>query len=184
METLKDYIKSDIYCYYGKEYRSLREYFCISLELKYIITYRKAALTPVTLLRMFYKLYLIYLSHKTQIQISSKTRIGKGLYIGHLRRVIINSDAILGNNVNLSLGVTIGWENRGRRTRSPTLENNIWVGTNAVIVGKIKIGNDVLIAPNAFVNFDVPDHCIVIGNPVKIHFCPCATENYLNYTVS
>ena len=42
------------------------------------------------------------------------------------------------------------------------------IRTNSTVVGKIKIGNDVLIAPNTFVNFDVPDHSIVIGNPARV----------------
>ena len=53
-------------------------------------------------------------------------------------------------------------------------------GANAVIVGKINIGNNVLIAPNSYVNFDVPDNSIVIGNPGKIIHKDNATEGYIN----
>ena len=52
-----------------------------------------------------------------------------------------------------------------------------------MIVGNIKIGNDVLVAPLTFVNFDVPDHSVVIGNPAKIIFKENATEGYINKTV-
>lgn len=48
------------------------------------------------------------------------------------------------------------------------------------MVGKINIGDDVLIAPNAFVNFDVPSHSIVIGNPGTIIIRENATESYIN----
>ena len=51
--------------------------------------------------------------------------------------------------------------------------------SNLIVVGKIKIGNDVLIAPGAYVNFDVPDHSIVIGNPGKIIPKQNATEGYI-----
>ena len=61
--------------------------------------------------------------------------------------------------------------------------DNVWIGTNSVIVGNIKIGNDVLVAPLTFVNFDVPDHSVVIGNPAKIIFKENATEGYINKTV-
>ena len=57
--------------------------------------------------------------------------------------------------------------------------NEVWIGTNAVVVGKIRIGNNVLIAPNAFVNIDVPDNSIVIGNPAIIKYCKSATEEYI-----
>lgn len=57
--------------------------------------------------------------------------------------------------------------------------NCVWIGPNAVIVGKIKIGNNVLIAANSYVNFDVPDNSIVIGNPGKIIHRENATEGYI-----
>ena len=80
-------------------------------------------------------------------------------------------------------GVTIGQENRGKRKGCPVIGDNCWIGTNAVIVGKITIGNDVLIAPLSFVNFDVPSHSIVIGNPAKIIHKENATHEYINRTV-
>ena len=57
------------------------------------------------------------------------------------------------------------------------------IGTNAVIVWNIKIGDDVLIAPNAYVNMDIPDHSVVVGNPAIIHSKENATEGYVNRTV-
>ena len=89
----------------------------------------------------------------------------------------------MGKNINLSTGVTIGQENRGKRKGAPTIGNNVWIGPNAVIVGKITIGDDVLIAPLTYVNFDVPSHSIVIGNPGKIIHQDNATEEYINRTV-
>lgn len=50
-----------------------------------------------------------------------------------------------------------------------------------MVCGKIKIGNDVLIAPNAYVNFDVPDHSVVVGNPGKVYHRENATEGYIDY---
>ena len=59
----------------------------------------------------------------------------------------------------------------------------MWIGVNSTIVGKIKIGNNVLIAPNSFVNVDVPDNSVVVGNPCKIIYKENATENYINNKV-
>lgn len=63
---------------------------------------------------------------------------------------------------------------------SPTIGNRVFVGINATIVGNIKIGDDVLIAPNTFVNFDVPSHSVVIGNPGVIHHKENATVGYIS----
>ena len=52
-----------------------------------------------------------------------------------------------------------------------------------MIVGKINIGNNVLIAPNAYVNFDIPDNSVVTGNPAKVYPNENATEGYINNRV-
>ena len=123
------------------------------------------------------------LALQTHINISWRVKIGKGFYIGHIGTVVINSSVIIGKNVNIATEVTIGQENRGKRKGVPILGDNVWIGTNAVIVGNIKIGSDVLIAPLTYVNFDVPDHSIVIGNPGKIIHKDNATTGYINNTV-
>ena len=93
--------------------------------------------------------------------------------------MIIHPDAELGNNINVGTGITIGAENRGKRKGAPVIGNRCWIGTNAVVVGNIKIGDDVLIAPLSYVNFDVPSHSVVIGNPGKIIKKDNATLDYI-----
>jgi serine O-acetyltransferase len=114
------------------------------------------------------------------LEISWRTKIGKGFYIGHAFNITINPDAEIGEWCNIHKGVTIGQQNRGKRKGAPKIGNRVWIGVNATIVGKIEIGDDVLIAPNAFVNCDVPSHSVVIGNPCKIHYKENATEEYIN----
>ena len=109
-----------------------------------------------------------------------KTNIGPGLYIGHPYCITINPDAIIGKNCNIHKGVTIGQENRGIREGTPKIGNDVWIGVNATIVGKIIIGDDVLIAPNSYVNRDVPSHSIVFGNPCIIKHKDYATEGYIH----
>ncbi|MFV8281350.1 hypothetical protein ACNKXS_07380 [Christiangramia marina] len=65
-------------------------------------------------------------------------------------------------------GVTVGNKSRGKRKGSPIIGDRVLIGPNSVVVGKIKIGNDVLISPPTLVNFDVPDNAVVLGNPAKI----------------
>lgn len=95
----------------------------------------------------------------------------------------MNPSTIIGKNCNLNKGCTLGKENRGKRKGAPILGDNVWIGTNSVVVGKVHIGNDVLIAPNAYVNFDVPDHSIVLGNPGNIIKKGNATEGYITMRI-
>ena len=106
--------------------------------------------------------------------------IGNGLYIGHPYGITINKDARIGNYVNIHKGVTIGQENRGKRKGVPTIGSKVWIGINATIVGRVIIGDDVLIAPNTYINCDIPSHSIVFGNPAIIRHADNATEHYVN----
>ena len=114
------------------------------------------------------------------VEISPTVKIGEGLYIGHPYGITINPKAVLGKNINIHKGVTIGQENRGRRKGVPVIGNSVWIGVNSTIVGNITIGDDVLIAPNSYVNRDVPSHSVVFGNPCIIRHQENATEDYVN----
>ena len=63
------------------------------------------------------------------------------------------------------------------------METTFFVGIYATVVGNIRIGDDVLIAPNSYVNVDVPQHSVVIGNPAVVHHKENATEGYINYRI-
>lgn len=88
--------------------------------------------------------------------------------MGHFKNIVINQNASVGQNCNIMQGVTIGNESRGKRRGAPVIGNRVLIGPNSVVSGKITVGDDVLIAPLTFVNFDVPDNAVVIGNPAKI----------------
>lgn len=174
----------DFIRYYGTDTISNKEFKKKPLEVQWLYYYRilhnreNSKYTYKYYLRKFNKI-----KRMTHISIGYNTEIGEGFYIGHTGRVIINGAAQLGKNVNIATGVTIGQENRGQRKGCPIIGNSVWIGTNAVIVGKITIGDDVLIAPLSFVNFDVPSHSIVIGNPAKIIPSKNATIDYINNVV-
>ena len=166
---------------------SIKEKFFMSPELKYQILWRKASYyrqnKPSGFLSKWYGIKLMKELKKTHINIPSETHIDKGLFIGHLGRIVIHPEAKLGKNINLSAGITIGQANRGKMKGVPTIQDNVWIGTGAVIVGNITIGTDVIIAPNAFVNTDIPSHSIVIGNPAVIHPKDNATYGYISNPV-
>jgi len=148
---------------------------------RYMYLLRKAAkCSKYSPLGLIYRSYLRKYSFLYGFQIPVSTHIGEGFYIGHHGTIIINAKAKIGTNCNISPGVTIGQANRGKLKGYPTIGNNVWIGTGAVIVGNITIGSNVLIAPNSFVNVDVPDNSLVLGNPVKIHAKENPTEGYIN----
>ena len=131
--------------------------------------------------RMFFEFLKKRYSFKYGFQIPSSTKIGKGFFIGHFGTIVINCEVRIGNNCNIAHGVTIGQANRGKLKGSPTIGDKVWIGTNSVIVGRITIGNNILIAPNSFVNFDIPSNSLVIGNPAKVIAKDNPTEGYINF---
>lgn len=144
--------------------------------LRFIWVFRKAR----TSWNPLWRLMLARMRERYGLEIPWKTQIGEGLYIGHAFNITVNPSAEIGRNCNIHKGVTIGQENRGKRKGAPTIGDDVWIGVNATIVGSIKVGSDVLIAPGAYVNCEVPDHSIVLGNPCKVVPCKNATEGYIN----
>ncbi len=201
-DELKDIVYSDLFRYTGNKrsheqiYRTYLEELRSSPEFSYISTFRrtqyyyKQSQKYDNWKKLVYKVkfsisnfHLERLSRKYHIQIPYDTQIGKGFYLAHFGRVIIHPKSVIGHNVNVSTGVVIGTQFRGRRKGSPTIGNYVWIGANAIIVGNISIGNNVLIAPGSYVNFDVPDGSIVIGNPGLIRRSTSATLSYINNTI-
>ena len=102
------------------------------------------------------------------ISIPYSCTIGHSFYIGHFGGVIINANAKIGNNCNISQGVTIGVSGRGDKRGVPVLGDHIYIGANAVLVGKIIVGNNCLIAANSLVVDSVNDNATVLGVPAKV----------------
>ena len=103
-----------------------------------------------------------------------------GVYFGHAYGITINPKAVIGKNCNIHKGVTIGQENRGARKGTPRIGDRVWIGVNSTVVGNVTIGDDVLIAPNTYVNMDIPPHSIVLGSPCICKHRDNATEGYIN----
>jgi serine O-acetyltransferase len=126
--------------------------------------------------RLFFK----WMQVKFGFQIPHITKISGGLFMGHFGGIVISNEAVIGENCNIAQGVTIGRINKGSRKGAPVVGNRVWIGPNAVLVGNISIGENVLIAPLTFVNIDVPANCMVIGNPAKI-IEGKSSEDYINF---
>lgn len=167
----------DYYRMTGEKWNGVKG--CLLMLLRYDIRYLYLIRRKKTKART---LFAIRASRKYGLEILSDN-IGPGLYIGHAHNINVNPEAVIGKNCNLNKGCTLGKENRGKREGAPILGDNVWIGTNSVVVGRVHIGDDVLIAPNAYVNFDVPDHSIVLGNPGKIIRKENATEGYITMRI-
>ncbi|WCO03103.1 serine O-acetyltransferase [Psychroserpens ponticola] len=175
-------IKADLYRY-GKQTSILLGF--KEPGFRYMYFLRKAAVHKKrSFLGLFFHFIVRRLSHKYGFQIPVSTSIGEGFYIGHFGTIVINEKATIGKNCNIAHNITIGQANRGKLKGVPTIGDMVWIGTGAVIVGNITIANNVLIAPNAYVNFDVPEGSIVLGNPAKIINRDNPTLGYINNILS
>tara|TARA_R100001369_G_C3316683_1_gene168209 strand:+ start:1003 stop:1554 length:552 start_codon:yes stop_codon:yes gene_type:complete len=103
----------------------------------------------------------------TGISLPYAASIGSGFYIGHFGNIIINVSAVIGNNCNISQGVTIGVSGKSANRGVPIIGNNVYIGANSVVAGKIMVGDNVVIGANTFVNKDVESNVTVLGVPAK-----------------
>lgn len=104
----------------------------------------------------------------TGIEIHPGAKIGKGFFIDHGMGVVIGETAIIGDDVTLYQGVTIGGTGPEKGKRHPTLKKGVVVGTGAKILGNITIGSNVKIGAGSVVVTAVPDNCTVVGIPGKV----------------
>lgn len=180
---MKHNIYDDLYRYSGKRSLALLlRYFFFTPGFRYVFLYRKTSNSSFMIQKILWKVLLRRCMLSTAIQIPELTNIDKGFRICHFGHIVVNPATVIGKNFNISQGVTIGHA-EGKIKGSPKIGDNLSIQSNAVVVGGINVGNDVLIAPNAFVNFDVPDGSIVIGNPGKIILKEKASAKYIVYKV-
>jgi len=104
----------------------------------------------------------------TGIEIHPGATIGNGLFIDHGMGVVIGETSILGDNITLYQGVTLGGTGKEKGKRHPTIGNNVVVGTGAKILGNINIGDNSYVGANAVVIKDVPPNSTVVGVPGRI----------------
>ena len=107
-------------------------------------------------------------ARKTGIEIHPGATIGKGLFIDHGSGVIIGETTVIGNNVTLYQGVTLGGPGKEKGKRHPTLEDNVMVSAGAKILGSFTIGENAKIGAGSVVLEEVPPNCTVVGVPGRI----------------
>ena len=130
------------------------------------LIYRRVQIPMIRqLLLLFTVLWQKLIEISTGISIPASAKIGTSFYIGHFGGIIINAKAIVGNNCNISQGVTIGVSGIGNYRGVPKIGNNVYIGANAVIAGKIVIEDNALIGACSLVNSDVFENEVVVGVP-------------------
>lgn len=102
---------------------------------------------------------------KTGIEIHPGAKIGKRFFIDHGVGVVIGETAVIGDNVTLFHGVTLGGTGKDKGKRHPTIEDNVFIGCGAKILGNIVIGKNSKIGANAVVLKDVAANSTVVGIP-------------------
>ena len=167
---MKEYIKKDLFRYEGMKCHSLKtqlRYLLVTPGFQYSWCLRHASNASYLLSQIMWKILLRMLMYMYGIQIPHTVKLGEGLRIGHWGTIIVNPNCVIGKNFSIGPGCLIG-SAKGKRSGVPTIGDNVILTANCMIVGGVEIGDDVLIGPGAFVNFNVPKNSIVIGNPGKI----------------
>lgn len=173
-------IKMDLYRYSGNtQLKNFLKHYFLSPGFRITVWFRLASKFNGPFGAIL-NLILMHYRYLFGIDLKRNTKIGKGFYIGHFSGIVISSAAVIGNNCNISQGVTIGVAGKGENRGCPTIGNNVYIGAGAKIIGKITIGNNVAIGANAVVTKDVPDNAVVGGIPAKIISMDGASEILTN----
>ncbi len=107
-------------------------------------------------------------ARKTGIEIHPGATIGKGLFIDHGHGVVIGETAIVGDNVTLYQGVTLGGTGKEKGKRHPTIKDNVMISAGAKVLGSFTVGENSKIGAGSVVVNEVPPNCTVVGIPGRV----------------
>jgi serine O-acetyltransferase len=116
------------------------------------------------------------MSEVFQVDIHPATRIGSAVFIDHGTGIVIGETAVIGDEVSILQGVTLGGTGKERGDRHPKLGKGVLVGANATILGNIEIGDYAKIASGSVVLRPVPPGCTAAGVPARLTNCPTCPE--------
>ena len=148
--------------------RNLVEVLLTYSGLHVIIAHRIAHALDQLKLPVLPRLLMALARGFTGVEVHPAATIGRGLFIDHGFGVVIGETAVLGDNVTLFQGVTLGGTGKEKGKRHPTIGDNVVIGAGAKVLGNITVGRDSMIGANAVVIRDVPEHSTVVGVPGRI----------------
>jgi serine O-acetyltransferase len=180
--NLFDLIKNDAFRYIGnKTFLNIVKLYLQSCGFRYTVWLRVANFCRFNKFVYFFPwCILTHLKYKYGIDIPAQTKISPGFYIGHFGGIVISSNVVIGRNVNISQGVTLGFQPRGKNKGYPIIGDNVYIGPGSVIFGDIVVGNNVVIGANSIVNRDLSSNSTYAGNPAK-KISDIGAEDMLNF---
>jgi serine O-acetyltransferase len=116
--------------------------------------------------KIVYLLLKVPLELTLGIDITTNSNIGPGLYIGHFGGVFVHCDA--GRNLSLGQDVTLGYKGAGRSNGWPQVGNDVYLGTGSKVIGRVTLGDGVIVGANTVVTKDVPAYTRVVGAAVRM----------------
>lgn len=99
----------------------------------------------------------------TNMSLPHAARLGPGLVLGHVGPIVVSREAMVGSDCGLMQGVTLGRRSGGEKKGAPSLGNGVFVGVNAVVYGRITVGDGANIGALSYVDKDVPANGVVRG---------------------
>jgi serine O-acetyltransferase len=116
------------------------------------------------------------MSEVFQVDINPATRIGRGVFIDHGTGIVVGETAVIGDDVSMLQGVTLGGTGAERGDRHPKIGKGVLLGAGAKVLGNITIGDYARIASGAVVLKPVPSGCTAVGVPARLVNCPTCEE--------
>lgn len=177
--SFKKAICADVFRLRGRgTYREVARAFLLARTFRPVFTLRLCqALTENGVLRVLL-LPIAKIAHRISchwaaVDLPWRTKIGPGFCIVHGWGLVVSEGALIGANVTLFHGVTLGRSDvihpdGGRDIRYPSLGSNVWIGPNAIVVGGVNIGSGSRVIGGSFVFKDVESNCMVSGNPAHL----------------
>lgn len=107
-------------------------------------------------------------ARRTNIEIHPGATIGRRLFIDHGTGVVIGETAVIGDDVTLYQGVTLGGTGKDIGKRHPTVGSGVMIGAGAKVLGPFSIGNNTKIAAGSLVLHEIPENCTAVGAPARV----------------
>ncbi len=182
---LRALLAADLYRYAGRTGTgAFLKHYAFTPGYKYTVLMRTCGWLKLKPLKGFglypvAKLLLLRARYKYGFAIPEYMEAGPGLFLNRFGGFYFHGDAVLGNNVNVTHGVVLGYMNRGDRSGAPVIGDRVFLGSGAKVIGGIQIGAEAAIGANAVVTKDVPPRGVAGGIPAKL-LSDQGSDGYIN----